>query len=67
MAKRDLEELSEWESLAQPCVYEHVAWPAPPFMQGVRKVTISRDDIFQLQLVAEGVEHRIYDGSRKGD
>ena len=55
MAKRDLEELTEWESLARPCVYEHVAWPAPPFMQSVRKVTISRDDNFQLQLVAEGI------------
>ena len=56
MAGRDLERSIEWEGLQTPFVVEHWATlPCPPFMSGAHKLTISRDESFDLRLVAEGV------------
>ncbi|HEX3594643.1 MAG TPA: hypothetical protein VHU80_06065, partial [Polyangiaceae bacterium] len=60
MTKHWLESAIEWEGAAQPVVFEHVNWPMPPFMPGVTKVTVSRDEDLQLSLAAEGV---LQDGS----
>ncbi len=55
MSEPFLEQAIEWEAAARPLVVECAKFPAPPFMPGVTKVTIARDDNLQLTLVAEGV------------
>jgi hypothetical protein len=54
MSENVLEQAIEWEASSKPLVLDHVEFPVPPFMPGVSKVTITRDDNLHLQLVAEG-------------
>lgn len=53
MSKRSLERGLEWEPAADPIVFSGITFPSP-FLKGVHKVTISRDEHMMLQLVAEG-------------
>jgi len=54
MTEHTLERSLEWEPAAEPIVVEHVAFPTPPFVAGMRKLTIQRDEQFRLALLAEG-------------
>jgi hypothetical protein len=54
MTEHTLERSLEWESAAEPIVLEYVEFPAPPFVAGMRKLTIQRDEQFRLSLLAEG-------------
>jgi hypothetical protein len=55
MSDHTLERELEWEPATAPIVLQHGVWPVPPFIAGTRKITIQRDDNFQLHLLAEGV------------
>ena len=55
MTEHTLERSLEWEPTADPIVLEHVVFPVPPFVAGMRKLTIQRDEQFRLSLLAEGV------------
>jgi len=68
MVDRDQEQELEWERGAQPTVLEHgVAFPDPPFLPGTTKITIARDDEFQLRLEGEGVLSDLGEFRRRRD
>jgi hypothetical protein len=54
MGVRDLEKTLEWEPAAEPTTIEFIALPSP-FIEGTKKVTITRDEEMRLHLVAEGL------------
>ena len=54
MTEHTLERTLEWEPAAEPIVLEYVAFPVPPFIAGMRTLTIQRDERFRLSLLAEG-------------
>jgi hypothetical protein len=54
MTEHVLERTLEWEPAADPIVLEHVVFSVPPFISGMRKLTIERDEQFRLSLLAEG-------------
>lgn len=53
MSKRDLEKTVEWEVAAAPIEFGRIQLPKP-FVDGITKMVISRDDEMMLTLVAEG-------------
>jgi len=54
MGKPTLEKRLEWECAVDPVVMRDVVFPNPPFVSGISKVTISRDEEMTLRLVAKG-------------
>src|ERR1019366_1168563 len=55
ISEHTLERSLGWEPPAAPTVLTHVVFPVPPFVAGMRKLTIQRDEQFRLSLLAEGV------------
>ena len=54
MNDRQLERGMEWESASKPLVLQYASFPVPPFVPGVLKVQVARDENLHLEITAEG-------------